>query len=102
MVYNVVTMYKSYSTPQPKFHKGQLVRIVTRNERGEFSNEWARRAEPYFAQLGELIRCQRHMVDGIPLLVYSVKMEDRAIIKVTEDCLVAAGNYISPSKTHWS
>ncbi len=89
-------------TPKPKFHKGQLVQIGTRNEKGEFLNEWARRAEPYSAKLGDLVRCQRYLIGGVPLLIYSVKMEDGTILKVTEDCLSAwNSNYIPPSKTRW-
>ncbi len=79
-----------------------LVRIETRNEQGEFFDEWARRAEPYFAKLGDLVRCQKYLIGRVPLPIYSVKKEDGTILKVTENCLSEwRSNYIPPSKTRW-
>lgn len=44
-------------------------------------------AARHLAKLGELVRCQRYQIGGVPLLIYSVKMEDGTILRFTEECL---------------
>ncbi len=73
--------------PAPKFHRKQLVRLSLHNIEGELKNEFARRAELYFGQSGVLVRCQRYMVAGVPMLIYSVKFDDGEVLKLPEDCL---------------
>ncbi len=88
-------MAKETSPPSaPKFHRTQLVRLSLHNVDGELKNEFARRAEPYFGQTGVLVRCQRYMVAGVPMLVYEVKFDDGTVLKLPEDCLFEVkGNY---------
>lgn len=79
----------------PRFHYHQPVRLALNNVEGEVKNEFARRAMPYFAQVGVLVRCQRYTVAGVPMLVYSVKFDDGKVVKLPEDCLFEIrGDYI--------
>lgn len=68
----------------PKYHKGQVVYVSLLSQQGLPKND--------FAKSGVLVSCQWYPSRN--RLVYSVKMDDNALMPITEDCLV-------PVKAPW-
>jgi hypothetical protein len=98
IVLEVTTMPKE-PTPTPNLHVSQLVGIIFLNEQGQPKNDLALKCDPYyFAKFGEIKGWTSRSINGQTEIVYFVKMDDGAVLKLTEDCLIKVKSHIDHRK----